>query len=362
MEHFVFPDSSHCDYLEYSPKLSEMSSFKPPVQEIVMRMKKDLKLNTLGQVVYELGGIISELQPNLPLLVFFHLNKSIIFDGFLKRKLLGLNGVKDPHQQIAHLGLYLAEANTFLEQFMKGGITYGEIDKCTGVNIDEMNVDEEFKLFSMCPKQYISTEGGSEAMQSMLKLLKSVHLLNKLIKICNQFELRGCLNDSGLQQVDGISKSLETKESRMLLTPANAHTKWKTVCDLLCLEPNSEISVLFVFETVSDSVDFFHFLDEMGFTGKDGETLFRQQHELVTAKLEQDIFTDSVLNSLFGAFFFVLPFRNHTQSLQSLMKDLCQRQVSNGQQQLETVNSHMHLIRLWFSRVQVSSFNLLAVA
>ena len=357
-EHFMFPDSSnHCECLKYSPKLPEGSSFKPPVESIIMRMKKDLELVCLAQIVHDLKCIISKLSPNMNLIVYFHLNSSKLFDEFLQQKMLVVSDEdeEDPDHQIIQLGSSLKEAILFLKQLMEGAITFGEIDKFTAVDINEINVDEEFKVFSTCPiGQCISSQDGSDAMKSMLKLLKSVYFISKLIDVCDQFKLNACLEDPGLHDIKSILKSLESKESKMQLTPTVAHEKWGKVCELLYLKPNFDFSVLFVFETVSDSVDFFHFLDEMGFTDKEGEILFRQQHELVTAKLEQDPFTDSILNHLFGAFFFVLPFMDHAQNLQSLMKELCEREVNNGQQQLETVKSNMHLIRYWFSRVQVS--------
>lgn len=335
-----------------------ISNLKALPGTLRLQKKRDIKLFQLHEIVNEVRLFLKPLETVMPFLKFFHLNRSYLFDQFIRREMcnIGVNSVIDPKEQISRLVIVLEKAKTFLEKVMEGTIVYGDIYEYTATDLAQIEVEEEFRLFYMCPELKHYSEKGLEEMKSMLKLLKSIHYINKLILVCNQYELTGCLNDPELHKLTEVSKSLQLEENQRKLTPADAHITWKTVCDILGLNSQTNVDVLTVFETVSDSVEFFQFLGEMKFRDKEGETLFRQQHELVTAKLDQDAFTDSVLDHLYGAFFFIAPFMDQTQRLQDLMKklDLKTQKFSSGQQQLETVKCHMHLITLWFSRVQVS--------
>lgn len=327
---------------------------------ICLHKKKDIKLSKLHEIVYEVNQFLKPMKPVLKFLIFFHLNRSSLFDKFLTKEMhtIGVNNVINPEEQIPRLVIALEKTRTHLKKVMEGTIVYGDIYEYTETDLAQIDVEEEFHLFYKCHELKHCSKKGLEQMKSMLKLLKSVNYIDKLMKVCEQYELCGCLNDPEVHKLTQIVKSLESEDKRKKLTPTDAHKTWKLVCDILDLNSETSVDVLNVFETVSDSVEFFHFLVEMKFRGKEGESLFRQQYELVTQKLDQDAFTDSVLNHLYGAFFFIVPFMDQTQNLQDLMKklDLKEKKYSRVQEQLDTVKCHLHLIRLWFSRVHVSLY------
>jgi hypothetical protein len=62
-------------------------------------------------------------------------------------------------------------------------------------------------------------------------------------------------------------------------------------------------------------------------------------------------FPEQVLNHLFAAFKLMAPFMDSRQDLGTLMSKVLALDVTNGLRQLETVNTNITLIRLWFSRV-----------
>lgn len=356
-QHFLFPDSLRGHKtVEYLPFSTTKRLFNPPSETIHLHMKKDLKLTELHQVVFEINEFVKPLEPVMPLLIFFCLNRSSLFDQFLKKEMSCVREkmeMKGPDQQISQLCIVLDKGRFFLKNIMEGTIKYGDMYEYTATDLVQIRVEEEFNLFCTCPELKDFSTEGLEAMKSMLKLLKSLYYINKLNQVCKQYKLAGCLSDPELHKLTEIARSLESAENKMQLTPSRAHNIWKSVCHILCLNEELDLDVLTIFETVSDSVDFFHFLVEMNFSEKGGESLFRQQHEFVTAELEHDVFTDTVLNHLFGAFFFIVPFMDQKQNLRALMNKIVDRQLRDGQQQLLTVKSHMQLIRLWFSRVQV---------
>lgn len=61
-----------------------------------------------------------------------------------------------------------------------------------------------------------------------------------------------------------------------------------------------------------------------------------------------------MLNHLFAAFKLMTPFMDPRQDLGTLMSKVLALDVTNGLRQLETVNANITLIRLWFSRAEVS--------
>ena len=67
---------------------------------------------------------------------------------------------------------------------------------------------------------------------------------------------------------------------------------------------------------------------------------------------------EQVLNHLFAAFKLMAPFMDSRQDLGTLMSKVLALDVTNGLRQLETVNANITLIRLWFSRAEVSGAEL----
>jgi hypothetical protein len=61
-----------------------------------------------------------------------------------------------------------------------------------------------------------------------------------------------------------------------------------------------------------------------------------------------------VLNHLFAAFKLMAPFMDSHQDLGTLMSKVLALDVTNGVRQFEMVNANITLIRLWFSRAEVS--------
>ena len=95
-------------------------------------------------------------------------------------------------------------------------------------------------------------------------------------------------------------------------------------------------------------------MTEKEFVGVDGQALFNQQYQLVTTQLQHEEYNELVLNHLFAAFRLITPFVDSEQTFSSLMCQVASLGVYDASKQLETVNRNINLIRLWFSRAEVS--------
>ena len=95
--------------------------------------------------------------------------------------------------------------------------------------------------------------------------------------------------------------------------------------------------------------------------GEEGQAMFQQQYQLITAQLQHEEYNETVLNHLYAAFKIIEPFMDTHQNFQQLMSKVTRLDVTNGVKQLQTVNSNITLIQLWFSRAEVSGEVLLGV-
>ena len=88
--------------------------------------------------------------------------------------------------------------------------------------------------------------------------------------------------------------------------------------------------------------------------GEKGQAMFQQQYQLITAQLQHEEYNETVLNHLYAAFKFISPFMDTHQNFQQLMSQVTNLDVTNEMKQLQTVNTNITLIQLWFSRAEVS--------
>ena len=181
----------------------------------------------------------------------------------------------------------------------------------------------------------------------MLELFEYIHHIRN---VCEQYQLQGCLQDLQLVELCRLVESLSSEESRAKLTLLEASTKMKRMKHLLCQASPSSLEL---FTAVGDSTAFYQFVRDKQFVGEKGQAAFRQQYQLITAQLQHEEYNETVLNHLYAAFKLISPFMDTHQSFYQLMSQVTRLDVTSGLKQLETVNTNITLIRLWFSRAEV---------
>ena len=186
----------------------------------------------------------------------------------------------------------------------------------------------------------------------MLELFQFIHHIRTIHSVCKQYQLQGCLKDSQLVKLLHLVKDLDLEKNRAKLTPLDASKKMERVKEILCLHNGAHC--LKVFTAVGDSTVFYQFVRDKGFVGEKGQAVFQQQCQLITAQLQHEEYNEAVLNHLYAAFKIIAPFMDRHQSFHQLMSQVTKLNVTDGLKQLETVNTNITLIRLWFSRAEVS--------
>ena len=82
--------------------------------------------------------------------------------------------------------------------------------------------------------------------------------------------------------------------ARSLLTPLQAAEKMKRVKEILCLEGKMSSRCLDVFAAMRDSAAFYQFVRDKQFFGQQGQAIFLQQYQLITAQLQHEEYDEQV--------------------------------------------------------------------
>ena len=361
--------------------------------DISLKLSKTVRLRDLEKLVNDLQGFLEPILDRMDMLVFFRLHRSVMFNMYqklflekeVKKHLEKVNPIStlssysfsvpppdvsmekatdvEPREgiQLPILVRSLDMTKELLIKLIEGNATYSEIIAEGRLELENLNIDEEFTTlddFIYYLKHTLKSKEGLIGVRNMLELFQYTKHIEKIQDVCRQYGLQGCSDDPNLKQLVEIANELGPEKSRRALTLNHATERMTEVKYLLFGEALSgrkqpQSHCLKLFEAVSDSVDFYHFIKDKRFTGDRGQAVFSQQYQLITAQLQHEEYDEQVLNHLFAAFKFMSPFMNIHQDFRSLMEQVVDLDTSHGLKQLETVRSNITLIQLWFSRAEV---------
>jgi len=357
---------------------SVSGSFRPP-GEVQLEISRDMTAAALKKLV---AALASFLQPitDLDFLSFFSLNESEIFDKHLKLQLKKLDNsdecinapppslslmsislVVEPvftGVNVAQLAKALDITKNFIVRLIVGNASYVEIVAEGSLSLRQLDIDQEFNILGdYASVARIEIEAGAskglDGVKALLQLFQYTRHIQVIHSVCQQFNMVNCLEDPNLKELVELVETLE--ENRENLTAKEAIDKMKKVITVLCLETGQSLRFLDLFSAVQDSADFHKFVvQEKQFVGNQGQELFHQQFQLITTQLQHEEYNEAVLNHLFAAFRLITPFTNTEQDFTCLMLSVASLNAMDARRQLETVNRNINLIRLWFSRAEVS--------
>ena len=359
-----------------------------PGHDISLKLSINVSLHQLERLVHDLDELLSPIQDNLDLLIYFFLHKSAIFDTYLRYQLKKHSGVLQDSDQTIQTSVsrvrsmsgaflssirksnkpfkgiswkMLAEAlsatKELVVKLVDGTAHYSDVTAGGNLAFERMDLDVEFKVLIDYTKYLQSEENydGLRGIQCMLELFQYTHHINNVYNVCEQYHMKGCLEDPSLQEIKEIANELQEDSCRDQMTPKGAIEKVKKIVSALCLKKRGlgyDKQCLCLFPVVADSSVFYQFIKEKGFIGEAGQEVFRQQYELITAQLQHEEYNELVLNHLLIAFQFISPFLDGENDFQNLMLQVTEMNVHPGCQELVTVNTNIHLVRLWFSRAE----------
>ena len=369
-----------------SPLNPNISRIFQPSHDICLRLHKSVSLRELSSVMNNLEYFLRPLTKDLILqLIFFKLSKSELFDKYLRNHIQAQSQETQDTQHatpgldiplvtppVVHPNLVspdseglsmssftsaLKAASNLILKIMLGEATFSEIIMGDRLMLQKLEIEGEFTILS----KYVQVAGlpdthckGLSGVQSMLELFQYATHIKNIRLACEQYHLKNCLDDPLLEELTKIMQDHTTEEGMSEMTPLMAIEKMKRVKEILCLEGRASSRCLDLFQAIMDSAAFYQFVRDKQFYGLRGEANFVQQYQLITAQLQHEEYDDQVLNHLYAAFKVISPFVDTEKNFTELMKAVMALNIASGLKQLETVNTNITLIRLWFSRAEVS--------
>ena len=386
-QHVVFPGEEKGGELLNPPPSSNTYGMFQPAHDVSLNLTKGFSLQKLSVLVKELKVFLLPIIDVLDMLVFFKLHPSKMFDKYLQVYLRKESepSVKEYHSSttasftlpvfsaadmqpvledqsvVEGLSLHMlhramVQTREFIMKLMQGTAAYSEIVAKRQLDLEKLDLEQEFgTLQSFYARLNPSASfEGLAGVQSMLELFQYVHHIETIHNVCEQYQLQGCLDDPQLIELCQLAVSLKPEVNRDQLTPVDASKKMKRVKEVLY--PDSKVSphCIELFTALGNSTPFYQFARDKWFAGNEGQAVFWQQCQLITAQLQHEEYNETVLNHLYAAFKIIEPFMDTHQKFSQLMSKVTSLDVSNGMKQLQTVNTNITLIQLWFSRAEVS--------
>ena len=342
---------------------STTGKFQPP-QPISLMLTEGFTLKIMETFIQELETFLTPIKDSMDMLIFFSLHDSQLFSAYVKQELKMDTDLKV-------FGRALAQAKNVLIQVCRGEAYYSQITADGAVCLETLDIEKEFSILLKSEQlgklPGLKTIQGLGDVKNLVDLIKISTHIQMVRHVCQQYQLEGCLKDENLIKLTTIADELMTEEARASLTPSSATKKMDTVSELLESEEGvatRDYEYLAIFSKIADSAEFYQFICEKGFTGRNGEARFHQQYQLITAQLQHEEYDEAVLNVLYAVYKLILPFTVKLQPFHFLLDSVKQLLTAASPVgsantthdylvQIETVNRNINLIQLWFSRAEV---------
>jgi hypothetical protein len=302
-----------------------------PGHEISLELAKDVGLYQLAELITELNHFQQPLLTHLQMLVFFKLNKSVMFDKYLRVQISQkfqqektqslaqspqfsslsfsvplLASVLPPSPSEAAGGeaeeglpmkvfiRSLKGTKDLLSKVMNGNAKYSEIIAEGALDVENLDIDKEFEVLSNYSILSCLTCSGLTGVRSILELFQYSTHIHNIQAICDQYKLKGCLADSKLTVLNDLVGELSSEEARAKLTPNEASEKLMKVKITLGMTEKTNSECLDLFAVIRDSAIFYQFVRDKQFYGENGNALFYQQYQLITAQLQHEEYDEQV--------------------------------------------------------------------
>ena len=208
-----------------------------PGHEISLKLSKALTLKELNELLQDIKASLQCILEHLDMLVFFHLQQSEIIEKNLLKHLeeatkaaatslvrsaaspelsfilsyqLRVSKQKqEPVVTLEMLGQALDSVHNLIHRLADGTATYAEIVAWGALQLESLNIQRELEIFTQYAKHTgIAHIEGLAGIQSMLELLQFTPHINMIHRVCEQYQLKGCLTDPTLHQLMDLAKEL----------------------------------------------------------------------------------------------------------------------------------------------------------
>ncbi len=318
-----------------------------------VNISDQLTLDELRTIYASTEKFIAPISPqDLDMLAYFKVNGSILFEKHLLQNLKIVKKNAPDDLSFDQLISAIEATDIRMEEILSEVATYNQIITEDEGMLQKLDIDKEYSILKQFKKYSVYPSTGLDGIKCMLELIQYTLHIDYIKKLCNQYEtMAHYLYDEALVKLFEIAEKHDDCSQLNAKTAKQDHAILKNI--LHCNNPSS-LKRLNIFQAVSNSVAFYKFLRENKFYGSEGKHNFLKQYELITAQLMHEEYNEQVLNHLRIGFKIMYPFLNPKISFFWLMDEIMKQDYTDEFSQLDTVNFNITLIRLWFSRAEVS--------
>ena len=324
------------------------------------KISPDFKLDDCMKFYYELIDFLEPLQQHKVL--WFSIKKYPLLSKYVMAFLKKNRPSESP---IKSLSTALTNTKKLICKIFEGSprLTWGDY------TIDELELDElgshayivgELKKINATTELYdshdqVGISTNIERYIDMLVLIRTYVHISNVIEVCQQYDMKGCLDDKVTAELKKISGVCETRSSRHELSPETAGKYLRTIFDSFLLEDSSDHMI--IFDKMKKCKNFHTFIMVQFFANDQDESTgansFHTWYDIISNQLQNLEFEREILNHLFSAFEYILPFVNKSRTLKELMSEIKKLNADTEFKELQTVSGNMHHIENWSSRAEV---------
>ena len=243
-----------------------------------------------------------------------------------------------------------------------GDYTVDELLDLEGLGDDRYVAEELKKIYATTGLYKCTDQMGIgvniERSTNMLILIRTYPYISTVSEVCQQYGMNCCLQDQITTDLMAISDECKTCDSRHKLSPETAGEYLRKIQNAFLLKDSSDHMI--IFDEVKNCENFHKFIMVQFFSNDQDESTgtnsFHTWYDIISNQLQNLEFERQILNHLFLAFEYMLPFVNKNQTLEELMSKIKKLNSATEFKELRTVSVHMHHIENWSSRAEVSSY------
>ena len=278
-------------------------------------------------------------------LLYFHDVKSELFRSYLEIE-LRKNG--PANRGISWLKDALSEVIERFRRILNGSATFSDMPSETS---SRTTIKAEIELLQRF--EGFSGYQASTAMSHFENMLVLSSLLPYLLALTDIFEMYEELQTFSCDAVQKLKDIVHSLDDRSALQLYEATEKLSVVKDILHLK-GDRWEYLKIIYSLKDSTELHAFLAEIGCLGESGREVFEQKYRLVTQQLQGEEYQQNVLNQLYAVYQFFAPLFDENQTFDEFIGKVSAMDPAMVIQPLNTVNRNVDVIKLWFSRTEVS--------
>ena len=298
---------------------------------------------------------------NIKKLVYFHLESSKLFQSYVSKQLqpelsfqnslYSVNTEASGPMSAEYFNKVLTDVLQSLDELILGYFTYSEIVSChEDCLCNNDSLFQEIRILKKYVKGFEFPQAfkeGLDNLESMFHLIECSPNIISLCKILKNFE---ALKDINLAPPDlfEIANDMQSKKNERI-SVLEAKQMMEKIKNILGITEG--LDCLKILPAIAQSIEFYSFLYDQKYFGKDGQKRFKQKYDLITAQLQHQAYNDTILNHLWVAYTIMKPFLETSNSLKELVNKI--KAISKGKNQLMTVNSNLTTICIWFSKAEV---------